>query len=175
MRQLYPDGGESEIFRTLYLERLPPRIRNAVHSLKLVMPNATSLTLDQIAEYADQQSEGADEEGINVVRSRQPEETLEQMVERILKGFLDKNNGNRGRSMSRGRRSNDRNQQQSEDRLAIQSDEVTKASHQRQPCFYHQRYGNGRHENRSCYPGCSLNQEWLQVRKQREFEDQAKN
>lgn len=71
-----------------------------MHSLKLVVPNATSLTLYQIVEYAYQQNEAADEESINVVRSRRTEEILEQF-ERILKSFLD--NGNRSRKMLWGK------------------------------------------------------------------------
>lgn len=160
MRQLHPSNGDSEIFKSLFLERLPPRIRNAVTSLKLLVPNASTLTLDAIAEYADQQMDDIENETIQAVRSNQPHEakaveSMEAMIERICEKFFTHE---RGRSRSRAH--NQRNRTPSQARQQTPPPNKTQSSEDGpQPCYYHVRYGNGRHENKKCYHNCKFHKE----------------
>lgn len=166
MRQLYPNGGESEIFRTIYLERLPPRIRNAVNSLKLVVPNASSLTLDLVAEYADQQMESTDDDPVHAVRSAPKANDLEEIVERICQKFFSQRTQSRGRSKNR----NQNWQPERNTSNAPQQSEGATGGSNRQPCYYHKKFGNNRHENKQCYDNCPLHAEWERIRNQREQE-----
>lgn len=159
MRQLHPNHGDSEIFKSLYLERLPPRIRNAVTSLKLLIPTASTLTLDAIAEYADQQMDDIDIEPIQVIRTNQPTESTEAMIERICQKFFSRERGrSRGRAINQRSRSPSQARQQTPTPMNAHAPESGP-----RPCFFHEKYGNGRHENRKCYPGCKFHKEWLAV------------
>lgn len=161
MRRLYPHG-ENELFRSLFLERLPMQIRNSIGSLKLLMPNAQALSLDQIAEYADQLMDGSEEETVNAVRPTANKESMEDMIERVCRKLMGE--AERGRSMSRNR-----NNRGTQHRRSPSNSEFTQQAaddrHEKQPCFYHVKYGNGRHENKRCYPGCPLHQQWLALQK----------
>lgn len=168
MRQLHPEHGDNAMFKSLFLERLPPRIRNAVGSLKLLFPNASTLTLDAIAEYADQQMDDIDNESIQAVRSNQsaeaqrPVESMEAIIERVCQQFMSQR---RGRSQSRPRDQRiheQRKRSPSRDQASGTTQTETKAEASGPlPCYFHMKYGNNRHENKKCYPGCSLHKEWL--------------
>lgn len=168
MRQLHPGHGDGAMFKSLFLERLPPRIRNAVNSLKLLVPNTTELTLDAIAEYADQQMDDIDNESIQAVRSNQageaqrPLESMEAIVERVCKQFVSQRRG-RSQSRTRDQRSHEQYKRSpSRDQASGTTQTESKAEASGPlPCFYHMKFGNNRHENRKCYPGCSLHKEWL--------------
>lgn len=168
MRQLHPNHGENEIFKSLFLERLPPRIRNAVTSLKLLVPSANTFSLDAIAEYADQQMDDIDNETIQAIRSHQshevhPVESMEAIIERVCKKFFT---SERGRSRSRPRHQSNRSPSQPPQTKPITSQSTPVESGPR-PCYFHVKYGNDRHENFKCYPGCKFHQEWLAIQAQK--------
>lgn len=166
MRQFCPEGSNTEIFKSLFLERLPAHIRNSINSLKLLVPNAEQLTLDQIAEYGDQQLDSGEQHSVHTVRANTIDEFLEQIIERVCKKFITK--GQRSRSNSRShdhRKNTPLTHVKPVERPSSSFDEAQQNASGPKPCYFHEKYGNGRHENKKCYPGCQLHKEWLQATK----------
>lgn len=147
MFRLYK-GPKDKIFRELFLARLPPNVRGILTSAP-TLPGVEPMSIETLAQWADNIMEQTSSTlNINAL-SEKPSELseLKAQVNRLTKQ-LDKLLSHRSRSRSRSR-NNEKNRSNSS------------SKNESDVCFFHERYGQGKHANTKCKPGCRLHKEWL--------------
>lgn len=158
MRNLYKGPTDNDIFRNIFLDRLP-RIARTFLDTQLSVPNAPQLTLEQLAEQADKICENLEdnESNVNAVSSNNE---LMNKIDNLARELAELKSYHRSRSPNR----NDNNHRQN-------SNSRNRSNSHRDPtptprvCRLHIKYGEGQHKNKRCFPKCKLYNEWLEAQK----------
>lgn len=176
MRNLHRGSLDNQIFRELWLSRLPTQVQTILVGLTR-NPAIPPPSLEQMAEVADGIMEYHSNSNQIHAISQTPQndhlsgvtEMLTKITERLNKLELPTDNRrsrSRDRSNSRSdSRSSSRNDRQSRKRTPTPS--TTDSSTEGTICTPHQLYGQGKHLNRRCYRKCPLYHEWLKVELER--------
>lgn len=154
MCKLYK-GPKDKIFRELFLARLPPNVRGILVAAPS-QPGVSPMSMENLAQWADNIMEQTSSAfTISAISPSGPSQLsqLQSQVDKLSKQ-LDKLLSNRSRPRSRSV-SRSRSQSKNDKRM----------------CFFHYRYGEGKHANRKCKDDCPLHEEWLAHQQQNKSEN----
>lgn len=146
MRRLHQGSVNDNIFRELWLNRLPPSVKG------ILMGSNQSLPLEQLAETADRIAEYSQDSKQFMNAVTQPPANFYQNLNDTLSRIGDQLKwltSEKRQHKSTGNKNNEPKDKKSD-----------------RPCFFHRKYGDGGHKNKRCSPDCPLHQEWLKQQNQ---------
>lgn len=152
MRQLHNGPINDNLFRELWLSRLPQNVKSILMG-NMSFTNGQYPPLEQLADTADRIMDytNGSNTAIDAVTSTPPPDfyrELNNTLGRIgdqLKWLTDRHRIDTQNSARENRPSNKKKAHEHESN---------------EPCVYHRRFGRGQHKNRKCEESCPLHKEW---------------
>jgi hypothetical protein len=142
MSNLYK-GTKDKLFHELFIGRLPPTVRGILVSMQRNQSSQSQPpSIDTIAQWADaimEQSEPQNSVNQIMTEAQQPDNLMS-----TLNGLINKIDNYTRTSNNARKQFNPKNRKQ---------DDI---------CYYHRKFGKGKHLNRKCNDDCRLHEAWIQ-------------